>query len=70
MKVAIDVVLANKLTTNVPGKLIALYEYAFLLQRTVWRINSFDQWGVKLGKVPAKRILPEPTARYCGMKGN
>ena len=41
------------------GKLIALYEHKIFVQGIIWGINSFDQWGVELGKVLAKRILPE-----------
>ena len=44
------------------GKLIALYEHKVFVQGTIWRINSFDQWGVELGKVLAKRITPELTS--------
>jgi glucose-6-phosphate isomerase len=54
-----NVILADKLTPNVLGKLVALYEHSVFTQGTVWRINSFDQWGVELGKVLAKRIMPE-----------
>src|SRR6516225_5486864 len=54
-----NVILAEKLTPNVLGKLVALYEHSVFTQGTVWRINSFDQWGVELGKVLAKRIIPE-----------
>jgi len=41
------------------GKLVALYEHCVLTQGVLWRINSFDQWGVELGKVLAQRIVPE-----------
>jgi len=41
------------------GKLIALYEHKVFVQGTIWHINSFDQWGVELGKVLANRIIPE-----------
>jgi glucose-6-phosphate isomerase len=54
-----NVILADKLTPNVLGKLVALYEHSVFTQGAVWRINSFDQWGVELGKVLAKRIIPE-----------
>jgi glucose-6-phosphate isomerase len=54
-----NVILADKLTPNVLGKLVALYEHNVFTQGTVWRINSFDQWGVELGKVLAKQIIPE-----------
>jgi glucose-6-phosphate isomerase len=52
-------VLAEELTPNVVGQLIALYEHIVFVQGVVWGINSFDQWGVELGKVLANRILPE-----------
>jgi glucose-6-phosphate isomerase len=39
--------------------LVALYEHSVFTQGTIWHINSFDQWGVELGKVLAKRIIPE-----------
>ena len=48
-----------KLTPAALGKLIALYEHKVFVQGTIWHINSFDQWGVELGKVLAKRIVPE-----------
>jgi glucose-6-phosphate isomerase len=41
------------------GKLVALYEHSVFTQGTIWNINSFDQWGVELGKVLAQRIIPE-----------
>ena len=41
------------------GKLVALYEHKVFVQGTVWDIDSFDQWGVELGKVLAQRIIPE-----------
>ncbi len=43
------------------GMLIALYEHKIFVQGVIWRINSFDQWGVELGKQLAKAILPELT---------
>ena len=54
-----NVVLAEKLTPHTLGRLVALYEHSVFTQGTVWSINSFDQWGVELGKVLAKRIIPE-----------
>jgi len=53
------VILAQKLTPRVLGSLIALYEHSVFTQGVVWDIDSFDQWGVELGKVLAKRIIPE-----------
>ena len=52
-------ILAPRLTPNVLGQLIALYEQIVLVQGTVWGVNSFDQWGVELGKALANRITPE-----------
>ncbi len=54
-----NTILAEKLTPEVLGKLIALYEHKVFVQGTIWNINSFDQWGVELGKVLATRIIPE-----------
>jgi glucose-6-phosphate isomerase len=54
-----NTILAHQLTPEVLGKLVALYEHSVFTQGTVWQINSFDQWGVELGKVLAQRIVPE-----------
>ncbi len=54
-----NTILADKLTPEVLGKLVALYEHSVFTQGTIWEINSFDQWGVELGKVLAQRIIPE-----------
>jgi glucose-6-phosphate isomerase len=54
-----NVILAEKLTPHTLGALVALYEHSVFTQGTVWGIDSFDQWGVELGKVLAKRIIPE-----------
>ena len=54
-----NVILADKLTPEILGTLITLYEHSVFTAGTIWRINSFDQWGVELGKVLAKRIIPE-----------
>ena len=51
--------LADRLTPESLGKLIALYEHSVFTQGVIWDINSFDQWGVELGKVLANRIIPE-----------
>jgi glucose-6-phosphate isomerase len=51
--------LAHELTPRTLGSLVALYEHAVFTQGVLWNINSFDQWGVELGKVLAKRIIPE-----------
>ncbi len=52
-------ILIDKLTPQTLGSLIALYEHKIFVQGTIWRINSFDQWGVELGKTLANVILPE-----------
>ena len=52
-------ILAHKLTPNLLGQIIALYEHKVFTQGCIWNINSFDQWGVELGKVLANRIVPE-----------
>ncbi len=54
-----NVLLAEELTPHSLGSLVALYEHSVFTQGTVWRINSFDQWGVELGKALAQRIAPE-----------
>ena len=54
-----NVLLLERLTPAALGKLVALYEHIVFTQGTIWQIDSFDQWGVELGKVLAKRILPE-----------
>ena len=54
-----NTMLMEKLTPEVLGKLVALYEHAVFTQGVVWSINSFDQWGVELGKALAQRIIPE-----------
>jgi glucose-6-phosphate isomerase len=52
-------ILAERLTPETLGKLIALYEHSVFTQGAIWQIDSFDQWGVELGKVLATRIVPE-----------
>ena len=52
-------ILAERLTPETLGKLVALYEHSVFTQGAIWGIDSFDQWGVELGKVLAKRIIPE-----------
>jgi len=54
-----NTILASRLTPETLGKLVALYEHSVFTQGTIWQINSFDQWGVELGKVLAQRIIPE-----------
>ncbi|HUS16603.1 MAG TPA: glucose-6-phosphate isomerase, partial [Chloroflexia bacterium] len=52
-------ILAEELTPTILGTLVALYEHSVFTQGAIWDIDSFDQWGVELGKVLAKRIIPE-----------
>jgi glucose-6-phosphate isomerase len=54
-----NTILAEKLTPEILGKLVALYEHSVFTQGAIWNIDSFDQWGVELGKVLAQRIIPE-----------
>ena len=54
-----NTILLDKLTPEALGKLVALYEHSVFTQGTIWQIDSFDQWGVELGKVLAQRIIPE-----------
>ncbi|HEY3705973.1 MAG TPA: glucose-6-phosphate isomerase [Terracidiphilus sp.] len=54
-----NMILADELTPDIVGKLVALYEHAVFTQGVIWNINSFDQWGVELGKQLAQRIIPE-----------
>ena len=63
-----NTIMADRLTPEVLGKLVALYEHSVFTQGAIWGIDSFDQWGVELGKVLAKRIIPEleSTAQKAG----
>jgi glucose-6-phosphate isomerase len=54
-----NTILATRLTPEVLGKIVSLYEHSVFTQGVIWQINSFDQWGVELGKVLAQRIIPE-----------
>jgi len=54
-----NTILADKLTPETLGKLVALYEHSVFTQGVIWNVDSFDQWGVELGKVLAQRIIPE-----------
>jgi glucose-6-phosphate isomerase len=54
-----NTILAERLTPQTLGKLVALYEHSVFTQGAIWNIDSFDQWGVELGKVLAQRIIPE-----------
>jgi glucose-6-phosphate isomerase len=58
-----NVLLASVLTPRLLGSLIALYEHSVFVQGVIWDVDSFDQWGVELGKVLATRIIPELTAQ-------
>lgn len=58
-----NVLLADLLTPHLLGSLIALYEHSVFVQGTIWNVDSFDQWGVELGKALASRITPELTSR-------
>ena len=63
-----NTILVEELTPEVLGKLVALYEHSVFTQGAIWQIDSFDQWGVELGKVLAKNIIPElegsPTGKH------
>ena len=54
-----NTILADRLTPQVLGSLVALYEHAVFTQGAIWNINPFDQWGVELGKALAQAIIPE-----------
>jgi glucose-6-phosphate isomerase len=54
-----NTILAERLTPEALGKFVALYEHSVFTQGTIWNIDSFDQWGVELGKALAQRIIPE-----------
>jgi len=54
-----NIIIAERLTPATLGRLIALYEHYVFTQGVIWNLNSFDQWGVELGKVLAQRIVPE-----------
>jgi glucose-6-phosphate isomerase len=54
-----NTIFAERLSPETLGKLVALYEHCVFTQGAIWHINSFDQWGVELGKVLAQRIIPE-----------
>src|SRR5262249_8608051 len=54
-----NMLVLERLTPESLGKLVALYEHLVFTQGVIWNINSFDQWGVELGKALAQRIIPE-----------
>jgi glucose-6-phosphate isomerase len=58
-----NTILADRLTPETLGKLVALYEHSVFTQGAIWDVDSFDQWGVELGKVLAQRIIPELEGR-------
>jgi len=58
-----NTILLERLTPAALGKLVALYEHSVFTQGVIWDIDSFDQWGVELGKVLAQRIIPELTSK-------
>ena len=58
-----NIILADRLTPETLGKLVALYEHSVFTQGAIWNIDSFDQWGVELGKQLAQRIIPELESR-------
>ena len=65
-----NTILLDRLTPAALGKLIALYEHSVFTQGAVWQIDSFDQWGVELGKVLAKRIVPELNSHQAPALGH
>jgi glucose-6-phosphate isomerase len=62
-------IMAPKLTPSVLGQLIAFYEHVTFVEGTIWGIDSFDQWGVELGKVLAKQLAPVLAAREADLSG-
>src|SRR6202795_3325382 len=58
-----NIILAERLSPEVLGKLVALYEHSVFTQGVIWQVDSFDQWGVELGEVLAQRIIPELESR-------
>jgi len=65
-----NTILADRLTPETLGKLVALYEHSVFTQGVIWNIDSFDQWGVELGKVLAQRIIPELESRTVPALGH
>ena len=65
-----NTILLQRLTPAALGKLVALYEHIVFTQGVVWHIDSFDQWGVELGKVLALRIVPELDAAATSKLGH
>jgi glucose-6-phosphate isomerase len=65
-----NTILAERLTPETLGKLVALYEHNVFTQAAIWNVNPFDQWGVELGKVLAQRIVPELESRTKAKLGH
>jgi glucose-6-phosphate isomerase len=65
-----NIIFAERLTPETLGKLVALYEHIVFTQGAIWQLDSFDQWGVELGKVLAQRIIPELESRTEPMLGH
>jgi len=65
-----NTILMDRLTPAALGKLVALYEHSVFTQGVIWNIDSFDQWGVELGKVLAQRIIPELTSKVAPKLGH
>ena len=71
-----NTIIADRLTPETLGKLVALYEHSVFTQGIIWDVDSFDQWGVELGKQLAQRIIPEvegetePTLRHDSSTNN
>lgn len=59
-----NTLLAQQMSPHVLGQLVALYEHSVFVQSVIWNIDAFDQWGVELGKVLAKRIIPELSSTH------
>ncbi|MGO9118264.1 MAG: glucose-6-phosphate isomerase, partial [Desulfomonilaceae bacterium] len=65
-----NTIFVERLTPETLGKLVALYEHSVFTQGTIWSIDSFDQWGVELGKVLAQRIIPELESKAKPLLGH
>jgi len=69
-EVQLTKILAERLRPETLGKLVALYEHSVFTQGAIWQIDSFDQWGVELGKALAQRIIPELEGREKPVLGH
>jgi glucose-6-phosphate isomerase len=65
-----NMILVGRLTLETLGKLVALHEHSVFTQGVIWNLNSFDRWGIELGKVLAQRILPELGSKAPGVLGH